>query len=267
MMKIAVTGSEGRLGSWLVNKWGLTPLDCDITKPEEVKHIIKSIAPDVIIHTAAITDVAYCEEHPKEAFLANVEGTKNIIDNFTKGLLIYISTVHIFDGNAVFPYSEKAKPNPINKYGWTKWMGEEMAKFGTHQTIVVRTSKLFDLAYLASGIKLLQDGVDQDYPTFMTRSFIYMPHFIYGLIKLIELRETAPNTINIASSLTPSYYGFWNNVAEILGYDRSYILPRTVDNGDVARPKRGGLNISLAQSMGLPIYTARDGLNAIKEIM
>ena len=33
-MKIAVTGSEGRLGSWLVNKYGFTPLNCDVTKPE-----------------------------------------------------------------------------------------------------------------------------------------------------------------------------------------------------------------------------------------
>ena len=266
-MKIAVTGSEGRLGSWLVNKWGLTPLDCDITRPEEVKHIIKSVAPDVIIHTAAMTDVTQCEEHPKEAFTVNVEGTKNIVDNFTKGLLIYCSTVHVFDGNAAFPYSENAKPNPVNKYGWTKWVGEEMARFGTHQTIVVRTSKLFDLSYLAHGMKLLQDGVVQDYPTFITRSFIYTSHFIHGLMKLIELHETTPNVVNIAGSLTQSYYSFWGDVARILGYDSSYVLPRTIDTEDIARPKRGGLNISLAQSMGLPIYSAVDGLNAIKEII
>ena len=266
-MKIAVTGSEGRLGSWLVNKWGLTPLDCDITKPEEVKHIIKSIAPDVIIHTAAMTDVTQCEEHPKEAFSTNVEGTKNIIDNFTKGLLIYLSTVHVFDGNAAFPYSENAKPNPVNKYGWTKWVGEEMARFGTNQTIVVRTSKLFDLAYLAPGIKLLQDGVNQDYPTFIKRSFVYIPHFIQGLMKLIDLRETAPNIVNIAGDCVYSYYDFWGYIAMMLGYSSSYILPRTIDNGDIARPKRGGLQTSLAQSMGLPMYNAIDGLNAIQEIM
>lgn len=266
-MKIAVTGSEGRLGSWLVNKWGLIPLDCDITKPEEVKHIITSIAPDVIIHTAAMTDVAYCEEHPKEAFIVNVEGTKNIVDNFTKGLLIYCSTVHVFDGNAAFPYSDHAKPNPVNKYGWTKWIGEEMARFGTHQTIVVRTSKLFDLAYLAPGIKLLQDGVVQDYPTFITRSFVYVPHFIQGLMKLIELRETAPKTVNIAGCFNLSYYDFWSRVAIVLDYSSNYILPRTLDNGGIARPKRGGLNINLAESMGLPIYSAVEGLHAIKEIM
>lgn len=266
-MKIAVTGSEGRLGSWLVNKWGLTPLDCDITKPEEVKHVIKSIAPDVIIHTAAMTNVTQCEEHPKEAFSTNVEGTKNIIDNFTKGLLIYVSTVHVFDGNAAFSYSEHAKPNPINKYGWTKWVGEEMAKFGTHQTIVVRTSKLFDLAYLAHGMKLLQDGVTQDYPTFITRSFVYTSHFIQGLMGLIELRETAPDIVNIASLDTLSYYNFWSNVARILGYDIGYVLPRTIDNGDIARPKRGGLSNSLAKSMGLPIYSVFAGINAIKEII
>lgn len=266
-MKIAVTGSEGRLGSWLVNKYGFTPLNCDITKPEEVKHFIKSIAPDVIIHTAAMTNVTQCEENPKEAFTVNVEGTKNIVDNFTKGLLIYISTVHIFAGDAAFPYSEKSKPSPVNKYGWTKWTGEEIARFGSHQTIVVRTSKLFDLAYLAPGIKLLQEEKTQDYPTFITRSFIYVPHFIDGLMKLIDLRETAPKTVNIAGSFTFSYYTFWGFVAMDLGYDSSYTLPRTFDNGDLARPRRGGLSIELAKSMGLPIYSAVDGLRAIKELL
>jgi len=266
-MKIAVTGSEGRLGSWLVNKYGFTPLNCDITKPEEVKHFIKSIAPDVIIHAAAMTSVTQCEENPKEAFTVNVEGTKNIVDNFTKGVLIYISTVHVFPGDAKFSYSENSKPYPVNKYGWTKWTGEEIARFGSHQTIVVRTSKLFDLAYLAPGIKLLQEEKTQDYPTFITRSFIYVPHFIDGLMKLIDLRETAPKTINIASYPYLSYYNFWRNIAMLFGYNVSYVLPRKVDNGEISRPEQGSLSISLAKSMGLPIYSAFDGLNAIKELL
>jgi len=266
-MKIAVTGSEGRLGSWLVNKYGFTPLNCDVTKPEEVKHFIKSISPDVIIHTAAMTNVAQCEENPQKAFTVNVEGTKNIVDNFTRGLLIYISTVHVFDGNKQALYTETSKPSPLNRYGWTKWIGEEMAKFGTHQTIIVRTSKLFDLSYLAPGMKLLQNGEPQDYPAFIHRSFIYVPHFIDELMKLIELHETAPSIVNIAGGLSFSYYNFWDAIANEFGYNRGLILARTIDNGDVARPKNGGLSTKLAESTGLPVYSALDGIKAIKEIM
>ena len=266
-MKIAVTGSEGKLGSWLVNKFGFTPLECNILKPEEVQEAINTVSPDVIIHTAALTNVEYCQEHPKEAYEVNVHGTSNIVDVFTKGLLIYCSTVHVFSGNQYFAYSENHKPSPVNVYGFTKWAGEALASFGSQQTIVVRTSKLFDLAYLVHGIKLLQDGITQDYPTFITRSFVYTPHFIQGLLKLIDLRETAPNIVNIAGNGAWSYYDFWGNVAIELGYDSSYVMPRTVDNGELSRPKRGGLSTDLAARMGLPIYSAFGGIKAVKEIM
>jgi dTDP-4-dehydrorhamnose reductase len=266
-MKIAVTGSEGRLGSWLVNKFGLTPLQCDITKSDEVEYAINTLSPDVIIHTAALTNVEFCEDNPKEAFDVNVRGTANIVDHFSKGLLIYISTVHIFSGDNISPYKETSKPNPKNHYGFTKWAGEAIASFGTHQTIVVRTSKLFDLAYLATGLNCLQEGKPKEYPTFITRSFIYVPHFIQGIMKLIDLRENAPDIVNVASTNVSSYADFWQAIAGHFNYGTSLVGGRSYDIGGINRPRRGGLDVSLSKRLGLPLYSTLDGILAIKEIM
>lgn len=266
-MKIAVTGSQGKLGSWLVNKYGFIPLDCNITKPEEVKDVINTVSPDVIIHTAALTNVEYCEDNPKEAFDINVRGTANIVDYFTKGLLIYASTVHIFSGDNISAYKENSKPNPKNRYGFTKWAGEVIAQFGTCQTIIVRTSKLFDLAYLASGLLSLRENEIVAYPSFITRSFIYVPHFIDMLLKLIDLRETAPSIVNIAGSDTVSYYYFWKAMASVFEYDATLVRDRQFYIDGVPRPLRGGLNTSLARRLGLPSYNIISGILAVKETL
>lgn len=266
-MKIAVTGSNGLLGSNLVENWGCVPINCNITNPKSVEREIYEIAPDVIIHTAAQTNVDWCEKHPREAFEVNVRGTCNLIDVFHKGLFIYISSVHVFGGDKFYTYSEKHKPDPVNQYGFTKWAGEAVANMGTCKTIVVRASKLFDEDIMRIGLDDLKHGLSIEHPDFITRSFTYIPHFIQSLMKLIEMQETAPSIVNIASTDTWSHANFWRMTAHILGYDEKLIIHRKKDTGGVPRPWHGGLNTSLQRNLGLGSYSTVDGLNIIKEIL
>ena len=141
---IAVTGHEGRIGSELVKR-GYTPLDCDITDFEQVRDTVSKVNPDVIIHCAAITDVGYCEpkKNQPEVFKVNVRGTATILENFD-GTFIYLSTVHVFNGEKYFDYTEKHKPDPVNGYGYSKWAGEIAADAFAKRLIVLRISKTFD---------------------------------------------------------------------------------------------------------------------------
>ncbi len=82
---------------------------------------MESIKPNVVIHTAALTNVDRCEEEMNLARRVNVEGTKNIVEscNFNDTFLAYISTDYVFSGDGGM-YKETDKTKPINYYGLTK---------------------------------------------------------------------------------------------------------------------------------------------------
>lgn len=138
--KILITGCGGMLGYSLLpiiesnfnyllatdikaNTGRLERLD--VRDVEECEKVIASFAPDIVIHLAALTDLEYCEKNPKEAYLTNSKGTKNmaVLTENIGSTFVYISTAGIFDGNKEF-YDDFDKPNPINVYGNSKYRGE-----------------------------------------------------------------------------------------------------------------------------------------------
>ncbi len=266
-MKIAVTGYEGRIGS-LLDRRGYTPLECDITDVEQVHDTVSRINPDVIIHCAAITDVGYCErskENEKEAYKVNVRGTATILDKF-EGTLIYLSTVHVFNGQKYFDYTEKHRPDPVNVYGFTKWAGEIAADAFAKKLIVLRISKTFDYGSMREDISMLQFGRENvlEYTTLIKRSFVYTPHLVEGIG---WIAENLPDVklLNVSGTDTLSYYDFWLQAANILGLDEKRIIPRKHKIDDYPRPFRGGLNVKKAKKLGVPLYSAIDGLKEMKE--
>lgn len=259
-MHIAVTGYEGQIGSELI-KLGYEPLKCDITDLDQVNDEIHRVKPDVIIHCAALTDVAYCEENGKKAFAVNVGGVNNMLYDFN-GIFIYLSTVHVFDGQKYWNYSERHSPNPINTYGFTKWAGETISTYGTCRSIVVRISKTFSRESLHETISALVDGKQIEFPTFIKRSFNEVSHCAEGISWLAENVHEIPDLklINIAGTDTLSYYQFWQWVARTVKFDESRVVPRKHEIDLPPRPFRGGLSTRLAKKLGVPLYSAIDGL-------
>ena len=92
-MKILITGSAGFVGKNLFNYlkkeheiYGISRRagetithQCDITKKDEINIVLGSINPDIIVHSAALANVDYCEEHKDETWETNVEGTMNLV--------------------------------------------------------------------------------------------------------------------------------------------------------------------------------------------
>ena len=150
-MKIAVTGSKGMLGYAIkrvftdVDLIPLTHEDFDITDLDMSISIIKKIKPRYLIHTAAYTDVDGCELNPEKAYLVNGIGTRNVTMacEEVRCPIIYISSDYIFDGAKNEPYNEWDMPNPINKYGLSKLMGERFVTSLTNRFYIVRTSWLY----------------------------------------------------------------------------------------------------------------------------
>ena len=164
-MKIFITGSNGLLGQKLVdfclsnsidfiatskgeNRNSKCPeinyISLDITNQEEVNSIIKKEKPTHIIHTAAITNVDYCEQHPEESELVNVTATSFLIEaaNTVEAHFQFVSTDFVFDGEKG-NYKENDEVNPLSEYARSKVKSEnitkEKAKFGWSiiRTIIV----------------------------------------------------------------------------------------------------------------------------------
>jgi dTDP-4-dehydrorhamnose reductase len=265
MTEIAVTGYEGTIGRRLVKK-GYTPLECNITDLEQTFDTVSQVNPDVIVHCAAMTSVAWCEESQKEAFLVNVNGTANVLESFA-GKFIYPSTVHVFNGNKYFDYSEKHEPNAVNVYGLTKLAGEQVVRLWDNPYTIIRISRSFDYSFLESKLGYLDDTEDSiEMPTFIKRSFVHTDHLAEGIAHVAE-NDLDVDLLNISGIHTLSYYNFWIQVAKTFGIDEKRIIPRKKEIEDYPRPYRGGLNVRKAKKLGVPLNSATDGLNYIKEKM
>lgn len=164
-MRILVTGSNGQLGSQIINilnkgyaDIGKIPIayknaevigidinDIDISNIDEVLNYINKLKPDIIINTAAYTNVDGCEKYYDDAFKVNAIGARNmaIAAEKASSKLIHISTDYVFSGNAVEPYKEYDIPDPQNVYGKTKLLGENYVSKFCSKYFIVRTAWLY----------------------------------------------------------------------------------------------------------------------------
>ena len=128
-MRILITGAHGQLGTALVS--GLE--DCgqiyacsrdqiDITSATDIADFIASYNPNIIINTAAYTNVDGAETNSELAYEVNTTAVKNLVEAAKKSaaFLIHFSTDYVFDGTRRNSYDEAAAMNPINIYGKTK---------------------------------------------------------------------------------------------------------------------------------------------------
>jgi dTDP-4-dehydrorhamnose reductase len=140
--RVLITGADGQLGHALQQVFAgddvlaLTRADWDVTHP--ATDTVSQGEFDLVLHTAAWTDVDGAEADPQGAAAVNIAGTAHAAS--LKVPLVTYSTDYVFDGHKRSPYLESDGPNPATAYGRTKLHGEAAAG---PQAWVVRTSWLF----------------------------------------------------------------------------------------------------------------------------
>src|SRR5436853_4779398 len=131
-MRVLVTGAAGALGRELVAAFeGHEVLACrhrdlDVTDRDRVLQVLCTVAPEVVVHAGAWTDVDGCELDPDRAFQVNALGTRHVVHGarLARSRVFYLSTDYVFDGTAGRPYVEWDAPNPLSVYGRSKLGGE-----------------------------------------------------------------------------------------------------------------------------------------------
>ena len=148
--KIAILGKKGRLGGaicrCLSKKYAVIPLgreEVDLSEP--ISEQLKNLEFDLLINTAAATNLDWCENHPEAAERVNAGAPGEIgVTCTTRGVrCLHISTDYVFDGTASAPYKEDRPTNPINVYGKTKQLGEDLILQSGSQHLVIRVSWVF----------------------------------------------------------------------------------------------------------------------------
>lgn len=177
MQKIVVIGAEGMLGQelvrafssdsqYVVTAWDRN--DVDATDFVLLAEKLAELSPNIVLNAVAYNAVDLCEEDDTEyqkAALLNVTLPKELARLSTEldFTLVHYSTDYVFDGTLEAPaekkcagvccggnchgssagYDESALPNPVSKYGTTKYMGEQAVAIGTETQYTIRLSKLF----------------------------------------------------------------------------------------------------------------------------
>lgn len=148
-MKILVTGSQGQLGRTLLARCpddleivGVDKGDVDVGETSDVQALVEREQPDVIVNTAAYTDVDCAETEVDAARRVNVFGARNFAATGVR--LIHLSTDFVFDGKANEPYAPDAATGPLGVYGHSKLDGETAVReLLPDNSIVLRTAWLY----------------------------------------------------------------------------------------------------------------------------
>ena len=163
-MRVAVTGSGGRLGRALVTALGDAPFtgpggplawaraDFDLDDPAPVGERLGRDRVEVVVHAAAWTDVDACAREPERALARNGEATGVLARACaSRGIdLVVVSTNAVFVGRRTDGrgYATDDEPAPTSPYGVSKLAGERAARDaydggGGGQLAIVRTAWLF----------------------------------------------------------------------------------------------------------------------------
>jgi len=116
----------------------------DLRDAGAVATAVRAYRPDVVLHTAAYTDVDGAERDEATAYAVNALGTRHLVEALrgTHTQLVSFSTDYVFDGRKGAPYVEHDEPAPLNAYGRTKLAQEHETLAWVHGT-VIRTAWLF----------------------------------------------------------------------------------------------------------------------------
>jgi len=266
MVKILIIGGSGVIGSKLVEYFNYLKKNVeftyntnktkfpnnhylDITQKKSTIELIKKVNPDIIIHTAALTNVDLCETNNELAHMINVKGTENVLEGCKNvgGKIVFVSTSFVFDGQKM-EYFEDDQTSPSTFYGITKFNAEQLVIKSKLPFLILRTDQpycwneswqhtnsVLRVIDTLKSKKSLNEIIDwYNSPT-------YVPDFVDVTEKLIE--SNMNGIFHVVGSDFISRYDMALKVAEIFNLDKKLIKPIASNSLNLAA-KRVNVNLN-----------------------
>ena len=223
----------------------------DLLDEKGISELVGRIMPEVIIHSAALTDVDRCEREQELAYKMNVEGTRAIATAAEKAgsFLIYISTDYVFDGMRGM-YREDDRTNPVSYYGYSKLLGEQFCRGCIARTCVIYGSRP------ASGkvnfALWLLNSLKSGKPVGVVTDQFITPTLNTNLARMVQ--EAADRRLtgiyHLAGATRISRYDYALELAREFDLDESLILPSRMEDlmWAAKRPIDSSLDTSKARA-------------------
>ena len=231
----------------------------NISNSTKIKEILEEIKPDVVINTAGINNVDYCEKNPDLALKINIQAVKEICQ-ITKKLgikFVQLSSDSVFDGTKQLPYEEIDETESINYYGETKIKSEKIV-LENPNNVMVRASVLYgylphNLAKIESSSKksinfgqwLINKLSINEKVRIITDEYsspIIADDFARSILHIIKYEGNG--IFHSAPELQITRYDFSVKIAKALGLSIKLIEP--VSNKELGRDVNTGSNKCLS---------------------
>ena len=289
-MKILITGASGMLGRKILTlapkKYTIYPtfykntpaennwISLNIENKDNVDEVVRKVRPNIIIHTASLGNVDFCEQNQKKAWRINVEGTNNIV-HAAKGIgakVVFCSSNAVFDGTDSV-YDEKAKPNPINYYGKTKLIGETSVKQLEH-FLIFRLNTIYGWSPKGERINPVEwilNRLKNNISTYAVddvfNNHLWVNQAALSIWSAIK-KERTKEIFHIAGKNCLSRYDFFKIVSKTFKYDLQLLKPVQSDFFETLalRPKKTCFDTSrMEKFLRVKPITVSQGIKRMKK--
>jgi dTDP-4-dehydrorhamnose reductase len=288
MKRIFITGGSGFLGWHVIHElagkyelWSaahtsplpdiskINHVQIDFKNTDSLKGVIKKIAPEVVIHMAALSNTGRCEEDPDLARRINVDLTREILSEIDPSLgtrMIYISTDLVFDGSKGF-YREYDEPNPTMVYSQTKLESEHLVQAKGGNYVILRLALMYGKGSPGhdSFLSWLEKGILTGSVVLFTdeyRTPLYVRDAASAISALVE--SDFSGILHLGGSLRCSRYEFGLEFAKQKDLSPDVITGKNLKSAflKIHRPPDVSLDSSLAKKvLGIHPCSFREGIS------
>jgi dTDP-4-dehydrorhamnose reductase len=267
-VKILINGRHGQVSHELQQRLGavgelvvLGRDQLDLAQPDQIRHQVQNIRPDLIINAAAHTAVDLAESEPQSAFAINAVAP-GILAEEALALdipLIHYSTDYVFDGMKAGPYNEDDTPNPLGVYGKSKLAGEQAIRDVQGKHLILRTSWVYSTHgrnFLLTMQRLLQEKPELRVVADQIGAPTWAGTIANSTLALIERWQTSQvanwGTYHLSAQGETSWFGFAQAIGEALRQQGKHCadlfpIPSSDYPTPAARPLNSRLDCSRLQ--------------------
>jgi dTDP-4-dehydrorhamnose reductase len=231
---IIVTGKNGQLG-WeidqLISQFSqfefvlVDANELDLSRPDTISSFFQKYQPKYFIHCAAFTAVDKAETEQVLAYKINAESTGEIAKQCAAidCPLIAISTDYVFNGNGTEPYATSQKADPVNYYGFSKWMGEKLAVENWKKTLIIRTAWVYSTHahnFVKTMLRLMKEKTELKVVNDQIGSPTYAADLAKAILQVITQWHNGNSTYGIyhyTNSGVISWYDFATEIKVLSG--------------------------------------------------
>jgi dTDP-4-dehydrorhamnose reductase len=290
-MKLFITGISGRLGLNMalqarerfqisgcyyahpVALDGFQPLLLDATSFGPLSQVLGQVRPNVIVHTAGLTNVDECEADPITAYRLNVETAQHVarVARALGAQLVHISTDHLFDGTKPWQ-TEEDSPTPLNVYAKTKWQAEQAVREACPDALVIRTNFFgWGTSVRTSFSDWILHYLENSRDLTMFSDVFFTPILINDLVEFILdlVAHQAKGIFHVAGGERLSKYSFALQIAEQFGYQTDRIRAISVEDFpfQARRPKDMSLSSGKVEScLQVRMPSVAEGLERLRHL-